>query len=297
MRKVLEYLKKNDKDQPQYDFIMVDEGQDMNNVAYEIFKVISKHITVCLDSKQQLYEVGSTEQEILKELGVHACNVNLLEGYRCSPYIVKLAAQLIKGKKERDAYIRQTRTRSTDIETPVLFYAKSAKEEKERLISIIHTRLLNNERIAVLFPKKKQVFGYAVALRAAGLEVEDMDGLDFSKENPKLMTYHSAKGLTFDTVIMPRLVKSSFFKVAEDVLERQVFVALTRATKWVYMSTVQGQEITCLQRFADQVEQGNVTVQKSEEMTESRRSAANAGSIKNDNRECEGDNSDLLDIF
>lgn len=293
---VLEDLKKNGQNRHQYEFIMVDEGQDMNDIAYEIFKIIAKHITVCLDGKQQLYEVGSTEQEILKELGVPACNVNLLEGYRCSPYIVKLAARLIKEEKERDAYIRQTRTRSTDIETPVLFYAKNREEEKERLISIIQTRLLNNERIAVLFPKKKQVYGYAAALREAGLEVEDMDGLDFNKETPKLMTYHSAKGLTFDTVIMPRLVRSSFFKVAEDVVERQVFIALTRATKWVYMSTVEGEEIACLRSFAGLADDGNITIRKSQEKGPNK-FAENNREIKDDTGESEIDDSDLLDII
>ncbi len=50
------------------------------------------------------------------------------------------------------------------------------------------------------------------------------------------MAYHSAKGLTFDSVLMPRLVSSSFLRVTADRLERLVFVALTRAAKWAYFS-------------------------------------------------------------
>ncbi len=45
--------------QPIYDFVLVDEGQDLDADAYDFFKTIAKHVTVCLDNKQQLYERGS----------------------------------------------------------------------------------------------------------------------------------------------------------------------------------------------------------------------------------------------
>lgn len=52
------------------------------------------------------------------------------------------------------------------------------------------------------------------------------------------MSYHSAKGLTFDSVFMPGLVTSLFARTGADRLQKLLFVAITRATKWCYFSTM-----------------------------------------------------------
>lgn len=56
------------------------------------------------------------------------------------------------------------------------------------------------------------------------------------------LPYHSAKGLTFDTVILPRLVPSAFGKMGPERIERMLFVGITRAIRWVYLSTVADRE-------------------------------------------------------
>jgi superfamily I DNA/RNA helicase len=75
------------------------------------------------------------------------------------------------------------------------------------------------------------------------------------------MSYHSAKGLTFDTVLLPRLVRSSFPHVTNPRIARLLFVGITRATKWVYMSTCKDGEIAALQRFEPLVRQNLLSVQ------------------------------------
>ena len=70
------------------------------------------------------------------------------------------------------------------------------------------------ERIGILVPLKKQVFGFAAGLKQAGFEVEAQDNPDFTNVKPKILSYHSAKGLTFDTVLLPRLVAASFLSRA-----------------------------------------------------------------------------------
>ena len=61
---------------------------------------------------------------------------------------------------------------------------------------------------------------------------------DFSSSRPKLMPYHSAKGLTFDSVFLPRLQDNAFFRQPEDTLRRLIFVGITRAITWIFMSSV-----------------------------------------------------------
>jgi superfamily I DNA/RNA helicase len=114
----------------------------------------------------------------------------------------------------------------------------------------------------VLFPKRKQVMGFAQALESEGFRVETQKNLDFSSAAPKLITYHSAKGLTFDAVLLPRLVYGSFTKISQEAVRRQLFVAITRATQWVYLSTVQGERLLLLQDLDVLAEQGQLVRQQ-----------------------------------
>jgi superfamily I DNA and RNA helicase len=55
--------------EPIFDFILVDEGQDLDSVAYDILKKLTKHISVFMDHKQQVYRQGTSEQDILSFFG------------------------------------------------------------------------------------------------------------------------------------------------------------------------------------------------------------------------------------
>ena len=233
-----------------FDFLLVDEGQDLDGVAFDLLRALSKHITVCVDHKQQIYDHGSNEAEILRRLGLKKRNFSLLSAFRCCPFVVKLAAEFIADPDEKSAYINQARTAQVERETPLLYHSTDFADEKRRLIEILRIRLAKGERIGVLLPQKKQVFGFAEGLRQAGLEVETQDEMDFSTDLPKILTYHSAKGLTFDTVLLPRLVSGSFPTMSNKRIERLLFVAISRATKWVYMSTKKGSDFSILDRLS-----------------------------------------------
>lgn len=247
---VFRKLQQNPSNSSMYDFVLVDEGQDLDATSFEILRTIARHITVCIDHKQQIYEHGSTKHDILARLRLNQINMSLLDAFRCCPFIVKLSARLIDDPQERQAYLNQARTYQTEKEVPLLYLASDFMEEKRRLIEILKVRLLNqNENVAILLPKRNQVYGFAQAIREAGIEVETPKEMDFTNNTPKIMPYHSAKGLTFDTVLMPRLVRSSFAKIEELRVLRLLFVGVTRATRWVYLSSCQGQELTALERL------------------------------------------------
>ena len=65
-----------------------------------------------------------------------------------------------------------------------------------------------------------------------------VDSLNFSSTNPKLMTYHSAKGLQFETVFLPLLEeyeeKWDFVKNV-DCNRKALYVAMTRTYKDLYV--------------------------------------------------------------
>ncbi len=261
-RAVLEHARAQLSFSPPYDFVLVDEGQDLEADCFDLLRAISKHVTVCMDHKQQIYDGGAGEGEILKRLGLRKRNVSLLEAFRCSPYIASLAAEFIDDPNDRTFFLRQTKTAQTRRETPLLYLASDFADETRRLADIVRVRLEQAERIAVLFLTNRQLRGFAQGLRKAGLEVETRAEYDFSSDRPKLMTYHGAKGLTFDTVLLPRLVPKSFPKLDRHRIERLLFVGVARATKWVYMSAVEGEELPSLRRVYPLEEQGVLTIQR-----------------------------------
>ena len=245
--------------EPLFDFVMIDEGQDLEPDVFKLLRTISRHVTVCLDHKQQIYDHRSNEAMILASLGIRKRNINLLEGFRCSPYLVRLAAELIDDNDERETFINQGRVAPRQKETPLLYYAKvNGDDEMQRLEEVIRERQLVGDRIAVLFPTQYKLHGFAKALRRRGLELETQKELDFGTTKPKLITYYSAKGLTFDTVLMPRLVSDSGWRMMEARAVKLLFVGITRATRWAYLSATESEQLSALRRLLPRADQGDL---------------------------------------
>jgi len=261
-RRVLQEIRGNLFAAPKYDFVLVDEGQDLDSTAFDIIRAISNHVTVCIDHKQHIYDVGSSEADILQKMGLRRRNMELLGAFRCCPFIVALASELIGDPAERQAFINQAGTPQTERERPLLYLAPDFEHEKSRLIEILRVRQSKGEKVAILLPQKRQVFGFAKGIREAGLEIETPEKMDFQNPIPKIMPYHSAKGLTFDTILLPRLVRSSFPRISDSRIMRLLFVGITRATKWVYMSSRQEGLVPALANIMPLEQTGVLTIQR-----------------------------------
>ena len=257
-----------------YDFVMVDEGQDLDRRDFETLAAVAQHVTVFMDPKQKLYERDADETGVARALGLRRRNLTLLDAYRCSPYIVQAGASFVRDEAERRQFIEQNPPVARgERQLPLLYLASGAEDERARLIEVVRTRIDRNERIAILFPTNRHMFGYARALGEVGLEVEvnqsarntgdALPAIDFSTPLPKLMPYPSSKGLTFDTVLMPRLNRKFLKKTHPDRLERWLFVGITRATRWVYVSTTDGEGALFLERFRELERRKQMTIQGS----------------------------------
>jgi superfamily I DNA/RNA helicase len=114
----------------------------------------------------------------------------------------------------------------------------------------------------------KQIYGFSKGLDERGVTVEkavprsDDGGCDFGNAMPKITTYYSAKRLTFDSVLLPRLTESSFSWFDEATRLRLLFVGIARATQWVYLSTVQGREFSEIKTIRDAEKKGHLTLQR-----------------------------------
>ena len=225
---------------PIFDYVLLDEAQDMNVCAIEMLKRIARHITVCMDGKQQLYDDRMSEPEALKRLGLSHHNTALLAAFRCNPMITELAAQFIPDESRRQEFMRQASNIEMDRSRPLFYVADNSTDEMAHMVEMVRLRLTYGDSIAVLFPQQRQVHGFAKGFTEAGIDVEVQqrwgEPIDFSNPLPKLMTYHQAKGLTFDSVFLPRLNQSSFPGAMRERIGHLCFVGVSRAVKWVYMS-------------------------------------------------------------
>jgi superfamily I DNA/RNA helicase len=246
-----------------YDFVMVDEGQDLDGPAFEILNAVAAHVTACMDSKQQIYDRGSDEGAILRRLGLKRRNVALLSAFRCCPFIARLGAQFVPAAEDREAYLRQVRTVQSEREQPLVWIAASPTQEMDMLADFLRTRLLRSERVGILVPKRVVMKEVAAALRKDGIDVETSDRMDFTSDLPKVMPYHSAKGITLDSVLLPGLVAPNFQRYTPERIERLLFVAITRAQSWAYLSTLpeNGEIFAPVRRLVDGKDDGSWTVQ------------------------------------
>jgi superfamily I DNA/RNA helicase len=245
--KVRKEVRKSLKGRKPFDFVLVDEGQDLDGEAFALLKDVASHVTVAMDHKQQIYDEGCGETELLRALGLRRSNVTLMDAFRCCPYIVRTASELIKDGAERAAFLNQGRSFQTEVQTPLLYVAADFVDECAKFIEVLRERMLVDRTIGILFPQSRQVEGFAKALREAGIDVETRKtGLNFDNQKPKVLTIHSAKGLTFDSVLLPRLVPSSFSGGLEKLVNRLLFVGMTRGAKCLYMSTIAGREFPAI---------------------------------------------------
>ena len=246
-RGVLSEVRAHPRRAPLYDFVLVDEGQDLDAGAFETLAAVSAHVTVALDPRQQIYDGGAREAEILSALGIPSRSVALLETYRCSPFVSRLASRFLRGEEEREAFLRQARASGGEREKPLLYLSSGSDDELLRLAEVARARLLRGERVAVLLPNRRLVRRFAHGLDGLGVPVEvphrhgetgcPLPALDFASDLVKVIPFHSAKGLTFDAVLLPRLLADDFFSRGDASLRRLLCVGVTRATAWIYLST------------------------------------------------------------
>ena len=131
------------------------------------------------------------------------------------------------------------------------YVAPDFDKEIDRLAEIISQRQAMNEQIGIIVPTNKQLYGFSKGLEQRGVTVEKAvargrdNSYDFGNSLPKIVTYFSAKGLTFDSVLLPRLTESAFSWIGDlSLRSRLFFVGIARATQWVYLSTVKGREFS-----------------------------------------------------
>jgi len=254
------------------DFVLVDEGQDLSPEVYEILRLAARHVTVFADPLQKIFEDGADEPFIRALLGLEARQVSLLGAYRNAPYVARLASHFIADDDRRARYLAQVHAEQKIRERPLLYVAENARRELDRVAEIVRQRQVLNERIGIIVPTNRYLHGIASGLEERGVKVEravtrEAGGriqvvCDFRNLVPKIATFFMAKGLTFDSVVLPRLTAQAYQWTKPRQRGRMMFVGIARATQWVYLSTVRGTEFEEIDVLRAAASEGHLTIQE-----------------------------------
>lgn len=227
---------------PKADYIIVDEIQDFTEEEIKEFMSAAKVAYLFFgDSAQSIYkQYGKNTisiEQISKLTGL--APLCLYNNYRLPRTIAKITQPYVgvdvnpyedkvyQNKEKRLPYIIQY----DDIDDQILAIQKIIEKNSESLFV---------QSIGILLPSNEQVIETCVKLQNLGVSVEFkyndedlgnfVDTLDFTSTTPKILTYHSAKGLQFDTVILPMYAGAS-----DDESRKTLYVAMTRAMHQLYI--------------------------------------------------------------
>lgn len=109
---------------------------------------------------------------------------------------------------------------------------------------IIETQSLTD--VAILLPHNPEAKQVSGILNQIGLNHEAKyedhenwknrkENLNFSTTNPKVMTYHSAKGLQFEAVFMPYVMPLDDDYDRRISEQKAIYVAMTRTYRYLYV--------------------------------------------------------------
>lgn len=228
---------------PSADYIIVDEIQDFSDEEIkEFLNATHKNFFFFGDTAQSIYEglkktlpVDRISSIVPWDMKVK--NWELYRNYRL-PLPVARVVQSVG--VDLPPFIESTYKSK---ETAVPRFLKY--NDKDSQIKAIHDIIAKNTYmtdVAILLPDNSYVKSVYDKLRLMGGNYElryndkedfrnSQDNLNFTSTNPKVMTYHSAKGLQFQTVFLPYIEDFS----GNESDRKALYVAMTRTYRDLYV--------------------------------------------------------------
>jgi len=231
---------------PSADYTIVDEIQDFTEDEIKQFiNSTNKNFFFFGDTAQSIYD------GLKKTMPVHAINrlfdyqhepknFPLYRNYRLPVPVAKIVQFVGIDLEPFDETIYQNKENAI----PRIIRYGTYQEQLKAIASIIKKRNLSD--VAIMFPHNDDIQDALTYFDNFGLNYEvkyedkddwrdSVDNLDFSTSNPKILTYHSGKGLQFETVFMPKLSSLSLDSDRRRSEQKALYVAMTRTYRNLYM--------------------------------------------------------------
>jgi superfamily I DNA/RNA helicase len=212
-------------------YLIVDEAQDFSEADIEEFESLAQVLILYGDSAQQLYgwrkdNPPITMEEIEMLTGFPA--EKLMFNHRLPQTIGRVAEKISPVPDDLER-----RCINEGSEKPYILSFRSFEDQLTEIDKIIKNR--DFEDVGILLQTNSDV-KYAADFfgkRKCAVEAKTRSQMDLNwdSSNPKLLTYHSAKGLQFEAVFVPQL---ETFR--DDVDNRKaLYVAMTRSYQSLYI--------------------------------------------------------------
>ncbi len=251
---LIDLFKENKSLIPKYDFILVDEFQDVNEVQYDLLKLLdSKRMFVVGDPRQAIFSWRGATDLFINNFSKYFRDpeiIYLFENYRSKKNIVEVSNLIIK-----DLMLPDLESNVKEKGKVFLKEFKSLEEEVSYIIDKIGDVIDRNE-VFILARTNRILDRISEILKRKSVKhyiKKDIDDTkNFEKNEIILSTIHSIKGLEAKNVFLvdvnninfPNRVKDNFiqealkesFKYDKDKEElRLLYVGITRAKENLYI--------------------------------------------------------------
>ncbi|MFF2457663.1 UvrD-helicase domain-containing protein [Peribacillus simplex] len=233
------------KDTFKFDQVMIDEGQDLQQVQLMLLRSIAKKgFVVAADKGQKIYKTSFS----WKEIGINILGGRtkiLQNSFRSTKQIIQMAhsLQLHDSIVKDEEYVATILPEYTG-PVPDVFQCDSKEKQDTAIVTTIKNFLQENpdKTIGVLSRGWKSINRLYYALQAESIPHEFIKKEQGDVHTPgvKLTTFHSAKGLEFDYVIILDLFEDNGDKELQDeeymeVERRLLYVSITRAKTYLQL--------------------------------------------------------------
>ncbi|MFC1777317.1 3'-5' exonuclease [Pseudomonadota bacterium] len=248
-----------------YDVVLVDEVQDIPIEKLKAINAKAGRLILAGDSEQSIYDNGCSPVEINSAMSPQSHELTI--SYRLTQKIVDLAkcilpksnlanivstgrmeevqVTLVKGASQDEelAWVWDRARRFSDPQDPSAILLPSHNDIQK----LLRTVMKGESRQTVDIPNNQygkpdygavnnQLRSADVPLRYLGNSYGSLDESD-GESLTYVMTYHSAKGLDFETVFLPLLGREACIWGRDPDLEKRLFfVAMTRSRKNLFIS-------------------------------------------------------------
>lgn len=224
---------------PSADYIIVDEIQDFEREEIQEFiEAAGKYYFFFGDSAQSIYNHFGKKTLTIEEIAdmTGLVPLKLYNNYRLPRNVAKITQDYV-GVNVMQYEEKVYKNKEKDI--PHFIHFETTDEQINKIIEIsssnpemsVGVLLPSNQQVIEICEKlKSQEFDYEFKFKTEAQDKRAQGELHFTNNLPKVMTYHSAKGLQFDIVIIPM-----FEGAYNEDTRKALYVAMTRTMHQLYL--------------------------------------------------------------
>jgi superfamily I DNA/RNA helicase len=224
---------------PKADYIIVDEIQDFTKEEIQEFIDAARmHYLFFGDTAQSIYrQYGKQTMTIAQIAQMTGLNtLQLFNNYRLPRPVAKITQNYV-GVDVQEYKEKVYQNKETEL--PHFVHLNTEQEQIDTLLKLVKDN--EGRNIGILLPNNPEVIRMSQEFSNNNVDCEFkynkgdndfdyVDNLNFNTTLPKIMTYHSAKGLQFDMVILPMYNGAN-----DDESKKALYVAMTRTMHSLYV--------------------------------------------------------------